>query len=437
MARVRPFRGIRYDRDRIGGDLTQVTTPPYDQINAAGAEAFHMKDEHSYIRLILARQTAQDTDAENRYTRAERTLKTWLQEGILTQDGADCFYVYRQTFQVLGQTYTRTGLMAAVHVEPNESGVILRHERTLPKHVDDRLNLLRRTRTQFESIFLLYDDPRNETAQQLDGKPDLELTDDVGTGHQLWRVSDPTAVAALQSFFQDKTLLIADGHHRYQTTGLLAKETGNDEDAWVLATLYRVEDPGVVILPTHRVVKNVPDFDANRLLDDLKSDFDVESFPGDADALTAALRQRAGDHVLGLYTPATGNAILRLKGEHHLPTDGEHSRAWHSLDVAILHELILDRRLGITLDKVAKEGNLEYHRWPKDAVQVVDQDNAQAVFFLNATRPTQVRDLATKGELMPQKSTDFYPKLLSGLVAMPLRTAALFPGAPLGAPAPK
>jgi len=428
---VRPFRGIRYDLDRIDGDLTQVTTPPYDQINAAGVEAFHMKNEHSYIRLILARQTAQDTEAENRYTRAERTLKTWLREEILTQDAEDCFYVYRQTFQVLGQTYTRTGLMAAVHVEPNESGVILRHERTLPKHVDDRLNLLRRTRTQFESIFLLYDDAEGKTSRSMsvasERSPDLELTDDLGTVHQIWRLSDSVSLDALHAFFQDEALLIADGHHRYQTTGLLAQETGDDEDAWVLATLYRVDDPGLVILPTHRVVKNVADFDATKLLESLKSDFDVEPFPGDADALTAALRQRADRHVFGLYTPATGNVLLTLRGEEHLPTGDEHSREWHSLDVAILHELILAKRLGIGLEAVAREGNLEYHRWPKDAVGVVDQGNAHAVFFLNATRPTQVRDLATRGELMPQKSTDFYPKLLSGLVAMPLRTAALSP----------
>ena len=425
MARVKPFRGIRYNLEKIDGDLAQVTTPPYDQINAVGLEAYHQKHEHSYIRLILARKTERDDARENRYTRAHRTLQHWLRDGVLVQDEGEAFYVYRQTFDVLGQTYTRTGLVSAVHYEDPEKGLILRHEKTLPKHVDDRLSLLRETHTQFESIFLLYDDPEKTVARQVEAtlaRPaDLEVTDDVGTRHQLWRLADSAALDAIRRFFDDRVLLIADGHHRYQTTGLFHQETGQDPDGWVLATLYAVDDPGIVILPTHRVVKNVANFDAATLWSALEKDFTIEPWSGDSESMVAEMRARADrGHVLGVYEPSRGNAILTLRGADRLGTS-EHSLEWMKLDVAILHRLILEKVLGISMEAVAREGNLEYFRWPKDAVAVVDRGDAQAVFFLNATRPTQVRDLATRGELMPQKSTDFYPKLLSGLVAFPLR----------------
>lgn len=424
MARVKPFRGISYDLERIGGDLAAVTTPPYDQINAAGIEAFHQKNDFNYIRLILARQTDRDDAAANRYTRARDTLKRWLDGQVLRQDDAPCFYVYRQTFSVLGAQHSRTGLMAAVHVEDAESGIIMRHERTLPKHVDDRLNLLRQTRTQFESIFLLYDDPqgtvRAQSSTVLERDPDFAVTDEIGTHHALWRLAD---AAAIQAFFADRSLLIADGHHRYQTTQLFSKETGRDEDAWVLATLYPVDDPGLVILPTHRVVKNVADFDGDALWQDLERDFVVEPWDGDTDSLVAEMRRRGADpatHVFGLYQPSRGCGLLTLRDENRLEgyCPPEHSLDWMKLDVAILHRLILYVQLGISMEAEARESNLEYHRWPKDAVAA----GGQVVFFLNATRPTQVRDLASRGELMPQKSTDFYPKLLSGLVAFPLET---------------
>jgi uncharacterized protein (DUF1015 family) len=427
MANVRPFRGITYDLDRIDGDLAGVTTPPYDQINAAGVEAFHQRNEYSYIRLILARQTAQDTDDSNRYTRARDTLEKWRAEGVLKHEDHEAFYVYRQTFRVLGRDFTRTGLMTAVHWDDPDNGVILRHERTLPKHVDDRLNLLRRTRTQFESIFLLYDDPEGvvQEAQRnaILGSPHLSVVDEVGTQHEIWRLDDAAALPRLRDFFKDRTLLIADGHHRYQTTGMYAAETGHDEDAWVLATLYSVDDPGLVILPTHRVVKNVDLFVADKLWRDLEVDFFVEPWDGDGDSLVAHMREKASAaHVFGLFEPSKGFALLTLRDEATLQkyVPEGNTLDWMKLDVAILHRVILEGLLDITPEKVSKEGSLEYFRWPQDAVATVRAGNAQAVFFLNATQPTQVRDLASKGELMPQKSTDFYPKLLSGLVAFPL-----------------
>jgi uncharacterized protein (DUF1015 family) len=427
MANVKPFSGILYDQQKVGGDLKSVTTPPYDQINSNEAAAYHDKHPHSYIRLILAKQTPQDSDAENRYTRARDTLSQWLGEGVLHRDEGEAYYVYRQHFSVLGKSYTRTGLMAAVHHDPPENGVILRHERTLPKHVDDRLNLLRATRTQFESIFLLYDDPQHATRQIIEQAtrtaPLIDVTDDVGTRHEIWRVSDASSVEALNKFFADRVLLIADGHHRYQTTGLYHQETGQEENAWVLATLYAVDDPGIVILPTHRVVKNIQNFNATELRQKLAEDFEVTSWTGDVDSLMEHLRSQPADqHVFAYYEPGNGLTVLKLRDEKRLEqyVTAERSLDWMKLDVSILHRLILDKLLGITQEAVAREGNLEYRRWPQDAIDTVKSGQAQAVFFLNATRPTQVRDLATKGELMPQKSTDFYPKLLSGLVAMPL-----------------
>ncbi len=433
MADVRPFRGLRYPHD--GLDLAAVLTPPYDVISPDQQSEYYARNPHNIIRLELGRDEPGDDTLTNRYTRAAATFADWRLSGDLVQDVAPSFYVYQQQFRVEDHDYTRTSLVARVRLEPWEAGVILPHERTLAKPKDDRLKLLRACAANLSPIMALFDDPTGAIGKVMGraskGSPLVSCIDDAGEHHLLWTITDPGIAAQLTAAFADQQLFIADGHHRYETAlafrdevrdlqrGLLPDEAAN----FVMMALVATTDPGLLVLPTHRLIRGISDADLARLPEALGQFWSVDAITeSDAEALTKRLA--------GAGTPGTVAAIVATRdqrwlvrvtdaGRAHLAATGEPD-PWQALDVAAAQELILGGALGIDREAITSGDRVSYVRDAAQALDALTAGTAQVAILLNPTQPAQVRDVASAGGRMPQKSTYFYPKLITGLVINPV-----------------
>lgn len=428
MAVLVPIRGVRYNQAKAGA-IGELITPPYDVIDSAAQQMYYDRNPHNVIRLELGKTNPTDSDTENRYTRAARTFQEWLSQDVLTHDPQPSLYLYEQEFTVRGATLIRRGFLSGLQAEDYSKGWVLPHEETLPKHKADRLNLMRAALANFSPIFGLYSDPDHAIESVLAGAkerpvPDFEVTDDSGVVNRLWVISDPAAVQKVVSLMAEKKIFIADGHHRYETAVNFGKEMaaqGKEGYDFVLIALVNLYDPGLVVFPTHRLVSNIPDLDLGKLLTGLKDDFTVDKLPAGAGleeflAKLESLGQTAQS--FGLYTREKAFFLLRLKDPtalDNLITDN-HSSAWKQLDVSVLHSLILEKHLGIGSAQRAEESNLAYTRDEQFALRAVDSGAAQLCFFMNPTKVEEVTNIATGGEKMPQKSTYFYPKIVTGLV---------------------
>lgn len=427
MAKIIPFKGVRYNPAKA--DINDVVTPPYDVIDASGQEAFYEKNPYNVIRLELGKKYPDDTDNNNRYTRAAQYLNEWLDSQVLIHDEKPSVYLYEQEFEARGEKKVRSGFIAGVQSNDYSKGEVLPHEETLPKHKADRLDLMKATLANFSPIFGLYADKEHiienalETAKG-DRKPDIEVKEDNGVINRLWVISDEKTVEAVVKEMADKKIFIADGHHRYETSVNFGKEmasqgkTGYD---YLMVSLVNLYNEGLVVFPTHRVVKNVADFDLNKLLEGLTEDFAVESLPDGSslnDFIEKLEAKGSAAPSFGLYAGNNKYCIASLKNLDmldNLNLEGR-SSAWRRLDVSILHTLILEKLLGIGSQQRADESNLVYVRDEDAAKEMVDSGDAQMVFFMNSTKVEEVTDIATGGEKMPQKSTFFYPKVITGLV---------------------
>jgi uncharacterized protein (DUF1015 family) len=360
---------------------------------------------NNLVRLILGERFPTDSDQENVYTRAAATLKAWIASGILEREGSPSLYAYYQRFTVpdTGQILERKGFIGLGALEEYSAGVIHRHEQTLSGPKKDRLELLRHTRTHFELLFLLYPDPDLTIDKMLDqavaDAPGIVVKDEYDAVHRMWRISDPAVVRGIQESLADKQLLIADGHHRYETALAFRNENPGLEDAGqVPMTFVNMHSPGLEILATHRVVRGLTGFDpaaffnkiqSRRLssLDELRQLFRAPA----PEKIRIGIALRSGE--LGLY---------------------ERDRRPGELDVNVLHQHLLGSVLGISEEAVRDEKHIEYVRG-LDAACAKVRENADAAFLLEPTTIEQVAGVAFSGGVMPQKSTDFYPKLLSGL----------------------
>ena len=416
MLDVRPFRGIRYNPSKVG-DLSRVITQPYDKITPEMQHAYYTHEPHSFVRLILPA-------APEPYADSKKTLEEWLADGTLVRDGEPAFYVIHQEFDVHGQKKLRRGFIGVVRVEDFEKGSVLPHERTLSKPKADRLNLTRATQKDFEQIFLLYSDPKGEVDRLLSpqGPALMSATDDYGVKQQVWAITDPGKVAKVHQLLQDKVMLIADGHHRYETALNYRKEkeaAGPVPDDAALrfktTAFINISDPGLVILPTHRLLYGLPDLNWKHAWGKLKRWFHVYRVCDEQLAHEVANSFWLGEHVFGLYAGKGKGWILRLKDKSAMRDAlPDRSDDYRNLDVAILHTLIVDKVFGVPADKV--EDHVAYERSPSATLSKVDSTEYQIALMMNPTRAEQVSDVAAHGERMPQKSTDFYPKLVSGLV---------------------
>jgi uncharacterized protein (DUF1015 family) len=436
VGKIHPYRGVHYNKEKIR-DLSLVVTQPYDKITPEMQEEYYRKSPYNIVRLILGKKEASDNERNNQYTRAREYLRQWMKEGILVRDETPALYASYQEYEAGKKKYIRKGFVALLELEETGAGVKA-HEKTLAGPKADRLNLMRATESHFEHIFMLYSDPEQKSINILDrataGRdPDYEAVDEYGARHMLWTIRDPKIIEELKHIVESKTLFIADGHHRYETSVNYMREMLPYLDQFEQPeapnnrqlTLVPMEQEGLIILPTHRVIHSVKGFDLDRLIGDFSEFCTVEEFPvEERDKLPLRLNERITRHAFGLVAKGAKSCyIFTLKSDNLIESlvGGEHSKAWKSLDVTILHAL-LEKFLGIDAKALEAYTNVKYVREPEEGYEMLEKEaNVQAVFLLNPTKINEVKEVALAGERMPQKSTDFYPKLITGLVMNVMR----------------
>jgi uncharacterized protein (DUF1015 family) len=408
LATINPFQPFRYSAK--AGDPSRLVTQPYDKISPQMQERYLAASPYNLVRVLLGERHAADNESDNVYTRAARYLNEWIREGILAQDPAPAFYAYFQEFEMpdSGERLTRKGFIGIGKLEDYSANVVYRHEQTLTGPKKDRLELLRHTRAHFGQLFMLYPDPEGAVDKILDQAsaacaPVLDVPDDYNARHRLWPITNASIVGRIQELMSSKKLLIADGHHRYETALAYRNEHPSDPGAqFVMMTLVNMHSPGVTILATHRIVRNLENFNAIRFFEKaVKDGWSVASFPS-LDKLKE--RMAASD-------PKRVQIGVLSQGEIRLM---QRPRKEGQLDVPVLHQDVLDRLLGIGEEAVRDEKYTKYARGI-DAAAAEVQAGAQIAFLLEPTPIEDMARIAFAGGVMPQKSTDFYPKLLSGV----------------------
>ncbi|MBZ5704834.1 MAG: DUF1015 domain-containing protein [Acidobacteriia bacterium] len=445
MAHISPFRALRYDPARVA--LSQVVTQPYDKITPEMQAQYHAASPYNLVRIILGKQEPTDTTGDNRYTRAAACFCDWRRQGIFLQDPEPALYFYVQRFTAPGgkTELERRGFIGLSRIEDYSAGVVFRHEQTLAKPKADRLELLRATRAHFGQLFMLYSDPAGEIDSLLApaAAPDMETRDQYGVLHKVWRIADSSLINLVRGKMRDKKLIIADGHHRYETAlnyrnerraaagaaagiprersseNVLARPTEPEEAPYelVMMTFINMDSPGLVILPGHRVVHGLESFSPDALRDGARAYFSVEEVDPAIDAHRAnAILREAGHMGTALLAVTANRAFLfdtpKAVGSSLL---ANLSLRQQSLDVVQLHRCLLQGVLGISEEAIRDQQNISYIRDTAEALDRVRSGGANVAFLMNPVRMQQVRDIAFAGEVLPQKSTDFYPKLLSGL----------------------
>jgi uncharacterized protein (DUF1015 family) len=428
MADIHPFRALRYDSQRVSA--AQVVTQPYDKITPAMREGYYAASPYSLVRIILGRREP-DSPADNVYTRAAAYARDWRAEGILRQDAEPSIYAYSQTFTgPSGARFERRGFIALGRVEDYSARVVFRHEQTLAKPKADRLDLLRATRAHYEQLFLLYEDSGEvDSVLATRQTPTIDVADEYGVAHRVWQISDPGVIAKVQEKMRDRKLVIADGHHRYETAlnfrneSRAAAGTNSNPQApyeFVMMTFVNMNDPGLLVLPTHRVVHSLDSFSMEAFQNSSHSFFEIEEIDPAIDAARSTTllheRGRSGTALLAV----TANRALLLHSPKSAQFFSGLSDRQRALDVVQLHKCLLEGALKLTEESIRNQQNLSYLREASEALHQVRSGSANIAFLMNPCPVAQVRDVAFAGEVMPQKSTDFYPKLLSGLTAYAL-----------------
>lgn len=430
MADVKAFCALRYAPD-FQAKYQDLITPPYDVITKEMQEGFYDINPYNIIRLEWGKVFSDDTEENNRYTRAAADFLAWQKDNVLIRDDDPAFYLYAQEFSLNNERITRSGFIARIKAEGYASGNVLPHEETLPKHKEDRLKLMRHTYANFSPIFGLYADRSKKIDRALQEvasqKPaDVDFCDSYGVRHKLWKIDNKNTVSCVEEAFRELKVYIADGHHRYETASYFAEEAAKNNIPgcdYMMIDLVNLYDEGLLILPTHRMVKNMGSLDLDGLLAKLvKAGFTVSGITGfDKDEALKVLlaKMKAGGKELpsfGLYSqgqfylltlPEIEKVMYRVRPEK--------SSAYRKLDVTLLHTLILEDIFGIGNKELAEEGWIAYTRNENEAVSKVDKGEYQCSFLLNSTLIQELLDVAGAGEKMPQKSTYFYPKIIAGL----------------------
>ncbi len=496
MARLYPFRALRYDPARVR--MEDVVTQPYDKITPAMQQRYYEASPYNLIRIILGKREPNDTEpqdflppgepAHNVYTRAAETLRAWRRDRILAEESEPAIYGYAQTYTVPGSSETRErrGFIALGHLYDYAEKVVYRHEQTFPKHKSDRLALFKATRAYCEQIYMLYSDPAFTAEKLIFGAengagadtnaPDLSIQDEYGVLHKLWKLTDPNLINLLLTAMADKKLIIADGHHRYETSVAYAKERSAQlrlplnqpyhplgesaklspshlpapafPEAAMMMTFVNMDAPGITILPTHRVVEGIENFSSPDFITRASAFYTITELPApnpsatqpaapepalssskglDSETWEAAppLHPSSQTNLLAAFASAPqaaciavtgdGNYLLTPKPEAIAPLLTHLPPRQRQLQVAQLQTVLLDHLLGLTEDKIRATGHIQYLRDAVEAITLVQSGQANLAFLIQPVTLDQLRDISLSGEIMPQKSTDFYPKLLSGL----------------------
>lgn len=438
MAVIAPFKGIRYNTKRIE-NLSLVTTPPYDIISPEAQDEFYSTHENNIIRIELGKDFDGDNEADNKYIRAGNFLNKWIADGILAQEDSPAIYIYEQDFSVSEwDRKTRRGMIVLVKLSDFSEGIVLPHEYTLSKAKQDRFNLMSATDANISQIFSLYNDD-GKISKILDSvtcenKPEIDYANSEDIFERLWVVKDSGIISSISKLFENKKLFIADGHHRYETalnyrnkkTSENPNHNGTEPYNYVMMTIVDMDDPGLVVFPTHRVL-SLETFDSEAFLSfaeeyfkiqkiEYSKSFDIDSVP---EQLRLSLSQSDEFGKSFGYFDALGDYfyILILKDmsvmKKLVPDKPD---AYRNLDVAVLHSVILEQYFKIDAENMANQKNLSYVKDAESAFKGVKSRKYNCAFFLNPTKITQMRDVSLANEKMPQKSTYFYPKLTTGLV---------------------
>ena len=402
MAVIKAFKGMRYDTAKAG-EISSLCCPPYDIISEQERLSFIKENEYNIIRLELPKE------GENPYACANDILKMWQEKGILKIEDKPAIYIYEEEFSVGNSRKSIKGIIARVQLEEFSKGIILPHEFTLSKAKEDRLNLMKATNCNFSQIYALYMDEKHTTLATIDeqskSKADMEFTDETGVTHRLWIETDPDIIAKL-----------ALNYRNYCRENGISKP-GDPQD-FQMIYLVDMEHPGLVVFPTHRLVRDLPNFDKEAVLEKCSEFFYIDEKEG-TDTMEEDLKKLydEGEKAFGFYCGKGEWFLLTLKDinvmSQMLP---DVSKASQSLDVSVLHTLILEKIFGIDKENMAKQINLTYTKLFSEAISGVDNGKFQCSFVLNPTRVTEIRDVAAAGEKMPQKSTYFYPKMITGMV---------------------
>ena len=421
MAVIKGMKGLRYSTE-VAGDLNTLVCPPYDIISDEQREEYVKNNEYNIIRLELPK-------GENRYKDAGNTLKEWLEKGVLKHDDKESIYVYEMEFTANGSKKAVKGFVSLVKLEEFSKGIVLPHEETLSKAKTDRFNLMSETFCNFSQIYSLYMDEDGKAYSTIDAcsqdKPDMEIVDDDGVIHRMWCVHDEEVLDGLTKIFEDKKLYIADGHHRYETALNFHKhlcETGvsdkNSQSGYIMMMLVNMENDGLVVFPTHRIVRDLNNFNVDDVTAKLTGDFNVTDIKGRKeveDSLYEMYKQ--GKKAFAMYFGNDSFKLLVLKNEGAVKEIiPKMSDAYCGLDVSVLHTLVLEKIFGIDKENMANQVNLTYTKIIDEAIAAVDNGKANCSFILNPTKVSEIRDVALAREKMPQKSTYFYPKTITGLV---------------------
>ncbi len=429
MADLRAFRAFRYDLGRVG-NLRDVVAPPYDVIDAALQQQLYERSPYNVIRLILNKESPADTETDNRYTRAAHCLRDWQAEDILLQDSARSLYVCHQEYEVEGRKYLRRGFLARVRLEPFGTGRIYPHEETMAGPRADRLKLFRATAMNLSPVFGFYPDPANEVLDRLDAAVGrslpLQAADHLGTVSKLWPIHDQAAVSAVTGLLGPKPVFIADGHHRYETSLKYLEEcraggVALDPEAapnFILMMLVGMSDPGLLILPTHRLLSGLAGLTADRLAGLLGDHFELERVGTGPEAAARAWEQvetLGGQETLALGTVADDvwQTARLTRPEAMTQLAGNHSPAWRGLAVSLLHVLVVDHLLA---PRLGVKPTFQYVHLLNEVLTATSARSCDLAVLVPAATMTQVEQIAGNLEKMPPKSTYFYPKLLSGLV---------------------
>ncbi|GAX61808.1 hypothetical protein SCALIN_C28_0010 [Candidatus Scalindua japonica] len=440
MATVLPFKGLRYNPDKIE-DISKVITPPYDVISENERDDYYKLHPNNIIRLILSKELPGDDQSNNKYTRSGESFDTWRKEEVLKEEAEPAIYIYAQEFTLSGKKYIRRGFISLVKLEDFETGEIYPHEHTLSKPKEDRMNLMKATNANLSQVFTFFEDEGSKISNFLhkvsEGDPgsgvthDIDFTDIYGVRNSLWPIKDKAIINELILQMKDRALFIADGHHRYETALFYRdfvngsdKEQSSNGDSpsdYIMMMCVSMEDPGLQILPTHRLARNILDLDPEKIKNALNEIFDISDLGSDckAETLTQKLSEDAHKHKIAMYIGESENKlyILTLRDKKLLdPILTDEYSEWKTIDTGILHGVIFDRVLGIQARNISKSESVKYVQGIEDSVRKVNEGEFQIAFFLNPTKIGQIRDIATKRHKMPPKATYFYPKLMTGMV---------------------
>ncbi len=434
MPDIQAFRGIRYDSKHVGS-LSNVVCPPYDVIDAKFQDELYKKHPANFVRLELNREEPGDDEQNNKYSRAARFFENWRKEGVLQSETQPAIYVYHQVFSYGGREFTRRGFMCRCRTVRFGQGNIYPHEETMSGPKQDRLLLTRATRANLSQIFGLYPDPSNASQDLLEktivGQTAIEATDHLGVLHRMWTVTDPAVISQLTGLMGDKPIFIADGHHRYETACNYRDEVaaanggtlGDNHPAnFVLMVCIGMDDPGLIVLPTHRLFHGIPALDSSELAAKLGDTFAcriVGEGSDLAESVWDTIESEEEQGAIGLFTQKDERwTIARLtdagrKRMAEIATD--HSEDWQDLGVALLHRLLIDTLLG-----AKGHPKPHYVHLVSEVVESLETGEYSLAALVMPATVDHIRSISEHGERMPAKSTYFYPKLLGGLVVNPL-----------------